>query len=588
MRQLFGKRTILSVATLVALSAGAAQAQQSDPLYRYQWHLMNYGQAVLGDTKPTFAVDLGIDDLHDYNIRGKGVVVGVLDEGVDIHHADLAANVVPNGSKNFDPGRPEHDPTPTTPDYGHGTSVAGIIAAVGWNGIGVRGVAPSARLKSFNGFGDVSTSLSEDKIFYAWWNGAEAQDVDISSNSWGVGSGSPQTFSESQVDAYEKPMAAARNGRGRVYVKAAGNNNLQRDSFFGRIKCAQAILDANVGCVQTGLDPRNNLFGVMTIASVDATGKRAVYSSAGSALWVSGLGGEFGGERAVLSEATRTRLAETFGDAAIVSPAIVTTDPSGCAMGYNREDAEAFNRLDHAASAIDASCDYNGTMSGTSAAAPTVSGVAALVLQANPKLGAREVKYILATTARQVDKDQPDVKHANGTLLVPGWRKNAAGHFFSNWYGFGLVDATAAVELAGRFKSLPALVDSGWQRVAPAQAVAIGGAGAPAKLQIAIDRDIGKIEGVQLGLATNYSSSSNTPFPLQIVLVSPKGTRSTIVPAMTSVSSSAFKLDFAASNAFLDEPAKGTWTLEIADVPLAANAAAKGKLNSFKIRVLGH
>lgn len=93
---------------------------------------------------------------------------------------------------------------------------------------------------------------------------------------------------------------------------------------------------------------------------------------------------------------------------------------------------------------------------------------------------------------------------------------------------------------------------------------------------------------MQLGLATNYSSSSNTPFPLQVVLISPKGTRSTIVPAMTSVSSSAFKLDFVSSNAFLDEPAKGTWTLEIADVPLAANAAAKGKLNSFKIRVLGH
>ncbi|ALN60816.1 MULTISPECIES: S8 family serine peptidase [Lysobacter] len=587
MRQLFGKRTILGVATLAALSAGAAQAQQGDPLYRYQWHLMNYGQAVLGDTKPTVAVDLGIDDLHDYNIRGKGVVVGVLDQGVDIHHADLVANVVPNGSKNFDPGRPEHDPTPTTPSYGHGTSVAGIIGAVGWNGIGVRGVAPGARLKSFNGFGDVSTSLSEDKIFYAWWNGAEAQDVDVSNNSWGVGSGSPQTFSENQVDAYEKPMAAARNGRGRVFVKAAGNNYLQRDVGGSRPKCAQVIIDANVGCVQTGLDPRNNLFGVMTIASVDASGRRAVYSSAGSALWVSGLGGEFGAERDVLSDATQTLYRGYFGDA-IYSPAIVTTDPSGCAMGYNREDAEAFNRLDHATSAIDASCDYNGTMSGTSAAAPTVSGVAALVLQANPKLGVREVKYILATTARQVDKDQPDVKHANGTLLVPGWRKNAAGRLFSNWYGFGLVDATAAVELAGRFKPLPALVDSGWQRVAPAQAVAIGGAGAPAKLQIAIDRDIAKIEGVQLGLATDYSSASNTPFPLQVVLISPKGTRSTIVPAMTSVSSSAFKLDFVSSNAFLDEPAKGTWTLEIADVPLAANAAAKGKLNSFKIRVLGH
>lgn len=588
MRQNFGKRTALSLAVLAIAYGSAAQAQQGDPLYRYQWHLMNYGQAVLGDSKPVFAVDLGIDDLHDYNIRGKGVVVGVLDQGVDIRHADLAANMVPNGSKNFDPGRPEHDPTPTTAGNAHGHAVAGIIAAVGWNGVGVRGVAPNAKLKSFNGFGDVSTGLSDGEVEYAWWSGAEAQDVDISSNSWGSGGSSPQTFSENQVDAFEKPMAAARAGRGRIYVKAAGNNNLQRDTILGRIKCAQAILDANVGCVQTGFDPRNNLFGVMTIASVDATGKRAVYSSAGSALWVSGLGGEFGGERAVISEATRTRLATTFGEAAIISPAIVTTDLSGCAMGYNRTDAEAFNRLAYSTSTIEASCDYTGTMNGTSAAAPTVSGVAALVLQANPKLSVRDVKYILATTARQVDKDQPDAYHANGTLLVPGWRKNAAGHFFSNWYGFGLVDATAAVELASRFKSLPALADSGWLANAPAQAVAIGDAGAPAKLEITVNQDIRKIESVQLGLATNYSSSSNTPFPLQVVLVSPSGTRSTIVPAMTSVSSLAFKLDFISSNAFLDEPAKGTWTLEVADVPLAAGAASKGNLNSFKIRIRGH
>ena len=581
MHRSVGNTAVLSAAMSLALAAGTAQAQaaQGDPLYRYQWHLMNYGQSVLGDTKPTFAVDLGIDDLHDYNIRGKGVTVGVLDEGVEIGHPDLAANVVANGSKNFDPGAPEHDPTPTTAGNNHGTAVAGIIAAVGWNGIGVRGVAPAARLKSFNGFGDVDTAMTEDKIRYAWWDGAEAQDQDVSSNSWSsAGINEPRAYSEMQVEAYERPMSATRGGRGTVYVKSAGNYFQTRSRDGSRVTCAQAVRDSNVGCVQTGMDRRHNLFNVIVVAAVNAAGKRSSYSSAGSSVWVSGLGGEYGRQAAYSPGLSAVNY----------DPAIVTTDLSGCARG-NNVDGSTANALDSSASAIDNTCNYYARMNGTSAAAPTVSGVAALMLQANPKLSYRDVKYILATTARQVDPDQPAAVHANGTVMAPGWVANAAGRRFSNWYGFGLVDATLAVQTATRFKSLPALIDSGWQRVAADAPAAIGGAAAPARLQIALDRDIRKIEGVQVGWSTDYShTSSTTPFPLRVTLISPSRTRSTLMPAGGSMNSAAFGLDFFSSNAFLDEPARGDWTLEIVDVPLAAGAAAKGRLSSFKIRVLGH
>ena len=123
----------------------------------------------------------------------------------------------------------------------------------------------------------------------------------------------------------------------------------------------------------------------------------------------------------------------------------------------------------------------------------------------------------------------------------------------------------------------------------PQTGVAIGGAAAPARLQIPIGSDIRKIESVQLGWSTNYRHASSTrPFPVQVTLIAPSGTRSTVFPAMTRLNTTAFKADFFASNAFLDEAGQGTWTLEVADVPLAAGAAPSGNLASFKLRVLGH
>ena len=86
--------------------------------------------------------------------------------------------------------------------------------------------------------------------------------------------------------------------------------------------------------------------------------------------------------------------------------------------------------------------NFQSELEGTAFAAPLVSGVVALMLQANPRLGLRDVQEILAYTARQNDP------------LDPTWQINDAvnwnggGLHVSNDYGFGLVDAAAAVALA--------------------------------------------------------------------------------------------------------------------------------------------
>lgn len=413
--------------TLVGLASFAAQAAMpgnastgptDDPLVRYQWHVSNEGQAVIGDSRPVAGVNMDVDILHALHIRGKHVRIGVVDSGLEIRHEDLAANVIPNGSYNFMNG--SSDPTPSGPGYDHGTQVAGIVAAVGWNGHGGRGIAPDASLVGF-AFGEAS-SVTEAGIRYAWGDGPQSRVLDVFNFSFVNITPFYQDFPLQDQRSWDALMQSTRSGRGAIYVKSAGNSflNLRGQDQEGNVvdACGDAARTNSLGCGLANQDTFNNLFGTIAVASVDAVGKRAAYSSPGSALWVSGLDGLIGYQRAFYPNAAQ----DLGADAApfVYDPAIVTTDLSGCAAGSNVDhDSPAENALDTSASKIDPSCSYTATFNGTSAAAPTVAGVAALMLGVNPNLSARDVKYILAKTARQVDPGQPRVVY-QGSVVDPG------------------------------------------------------------------------------------------------------------------------------------------------------------------------
>jgi len=87
--------------------------------------------------------------------------------------------------------------------------------------------------------------------------------------------------------------------------------------------------------------------------------------------------------------------------------------------------------------------DCTATFGGTSSACPLVAGVIALMLQANPNLTWLDVQHILVQTADQNDPTDPD------------WTVNGAGLLINHKYGFGRVNATAAVQSAISFPSLP-------------------------------------------------------------------------------------------------------------------------------------
>ncbi|WP_414487820.1 S8 family serine peptidase [Stenotrophomonas maltophilia] len=577
-------RLALATALVLGSLAVTAQAQQADPLAGIQWHLLNTGQAVQGDTRPVAGNDLNVDGLFRNGIRGEGVIIGIVDDGLQIAHPDLAANVAAVAGKNF--ANNSNNPSPSAPDVdNHGTMVGGIAGAVGANGVGVRGVAPAATLKGFNVLASDASGSQTANIEYSWWDGAEAADVQVFNNSWGAGPGNPNlpfAFSENDIRAYEQALSGTRGGSGGIYVKSAGNNFNNASISQTQDVCTTDTKNRGTGCVPAGRDPRNNLFNVITVGAVRADGVRSSYSSTGAALWVSAFGGEYGWQRQVVPGQPAVRY----------DPAIVTTDVTGCAQGSNKN-ASLRNTLDGNQSAVNSTCNYTAKMNGTSASAPMVSGVAALVLETNPNLTYRDVKYILATTATRNHPNQPAVTLADGRTLVPGWTVNAANRAYSNWYGFGVVNAARAVQVAENFQSLGPLVDSGWRNTT--RRVAIGNtSAAAARLTVQLANVARNVESVQLGFRVNHSNTRQ----LQFVLVSPSGTRSVVQPAFTSIGSGLSgsvaiqrnftNWDLLSSNAFLDETGNGTWTLEVTDMGQSANAASRGSLEFFKIRVLGH
>lgn len=152
----------------------------------------------------------------DEGYRGQGVVVAVVDEGVDLTHPDLQANLWsnPNPNSSTCPGLHGYDFVDDDPDPsdsgGHGTHVAGTIAAAA-DGRGVVGVAPEAKLMVLRGlgyFGGTNFMLVR-ALKYAADCGAK-----VVNNSWGSGARSK---------AYEDVLRYG-TGKGVIYVFSAGNS----------------------------------------------------------------------------------------------------------------------------------------------------------------------------------------------------------------------------------------------------------------------------------------------------------------------------------------------------------------------------
>lgn len=567
-------------------AGGLTKSDFTDPLYPHQWHLANSGQSNFSSEGGTSGIDLNIGNLFMHGSTGQGVKVMVLDDGIDIRHPDLAANVDSRRLFNFDTRAVDpDDPTPTNPEDAHGTAVAGIIAAVAENGIGGRGVAPEARLGGAN-FLDCGPrcEAGDPKMTIEAFGGAPfSADSWVFNGSFGI---APPVPIEGDIDVEKAPIAGLANlrgGKGALLIKSAGND-FESFSVGGEDpkQCGPAN-QHGLSCQNPSFDLTNTMPQVVVIGAVNARGVKSSYSTAGAAVMVAGLGGEYG--RAEPSSAAEA------------GPAIMTTDLSGCAMGYSRaglEDSKYGNDFNRPGTSINTQlnpqCDYVSTMNGTSASAPTVTGVVALMLQANPQLTWRDIRRILVRTSRRVDAAQAPVTLAladGGYVAEPGWVRNGAGRWFSNWYGYGLVDATAAVDAARATSThlSGVMASSGWMTDKPASALPIPVASAVG-LTRAVAVDAMTVEAVQLRLAIGGDARLGD---LGIELISPSGTRSVLMTAHNAFQATTVASQLTlASSAFYDEPAHGTWTLRIVDVNGRGDAGTQALLEHWSLRIYGH
>ncbi|NER38577.1 MAG: S8 family serine peptidase [Oscillatoria sp. SIO1A7] len=556
---------------------GFAPVPNNDPLI---------GVALLGQSSSTEAMErdplTGVSTLADSadpNIRqawklatGKDTIIGIVDNGVQSSHPDLATNYLEDLSADFNedfdslepgentttaeeqgwgwvwspyqggwlwrftPGRnyrgwgwgwtsePSSDPQALAPEQ-HGTAVAGITSGSGNNNEGRSGVAPDSHWANLS---LTAEDITDRQIAAALSH--ENQEIDIYNNSWKPGSAKFSTPLSSL--ALEEGTSNGRDGLGNIYVFAGGN-----DGLLGENVNYNSLASSRYS---------------IAVAAIDANGEQASYSEPGASLLVSAYSGSS------------------------------TTDLTGEA-GYS-------------------SGNYTDNFGGTSAAAALTSGVAALMLDANANLTWRDLQHIFVETAQQNDAADED------------WTTNGAGYFVNHKYGFGTVDAEAAVKAALNWTPVSEEVSfaSDWQQVNRAipdydttrllgsqvteliarERETLSDAEVEllhniprvgndffetSSIQVADDINI---EWVEVELDANHSLRGD----LKVTLVSPDGTESVLADLHGDPGDSSGEYKWAFTSArHWGESSVGEWTLKVSD----ERGEEVGTWNSWKLNIHG-
>ncbi|MEG4634857.1 S8 family peptidase, partial [Microcoleus sp. AR_TQ3_B6] len=199
----------------------------NDPGYPQLWGLNNTGQS--GGTPDA---DIDAPEAWDIQTGNPNQVIGVIDSGVDYNHPDLVNNIwtnpgeiagdgIDNDNNGFiddvrgwDFAYNDNDPMDV---FGHGTHVAGTIAAKGNNSVGVTGVAWNAKIMPLKFLNDSNYGYTSNAVLAL--NYATAKGVKLTNNSWGGG-----PYSQCLYDAINTA-----GQQGALFIAAAGNGSQNTD-----------------------------------------------------------------------------------------------------------------------------------------------------------------------------------------------------------------------------------------------------------------------------------------------------------------------------------------------------------------------
>ena len=366
----------------------------NDPLFAEQWPLYNdgsvYPEAVAG-------ADINIIPAWTKTAGRSDVIVAVVDEGVEYTHPDLAGNMWSGIGKNFC----DRDNDDITWGEGHGTHVAGTIAAVSNNGIGISGIAGGtgggngAKIMSCeifhptDGRYDANSNATADAIKYAADNGAV-----ICQNSWGYEAG---TMSLNQwinqdlavkeaIDYFIRYAGMSPDGETQTGPMAGGIVLFAAGNEYSRLASYPAAYEP---CI--------------SVAAISCAYEAAWYTNYGSTIDICAPGG---GEAA--NFVNNIGYDEGYN---------LSTLPT------NLKNGDRFTYTDYFGNKKTTTIDYVSTtvgygyMHGTSMACPHVSGVAALIVSqfGAPGFTNEQLKEKLFSTARDIDSYQGQVYDGSGT-----------------------------------------------------------------------------------------------------------------------------------------------------------------------------
>ena len=513
----------------------------SDPLFTNQWWLQNTGQ--FGGTP---GIDLNLTKVwEDYT--GTGVVAGIYDSGVQYDHPDLEANYDTALHITIDG---EVQDAYVSSGVSHGTNVAGMVAGVADNGLGIASAAYGATMAGYNVSSFLFAEVDDPNALAAEAYRAQAGTFDVTNHSYGGGFFVTNYLDPDKVqiaDAIAYAAADGRSGLGTVMVISNGNGRDDGD-------------DGNY----------NNLPNdrhVVAAAALDDDGQVTYYSSPGANLLV--------------------------GAAVDRDQGTATTNKTWTTTFTN--DNDVLNKLGSGSSDM---LGYSGEFNGTSAAAPATTGVIALMYEANADLGYRDVREILAHSARQTG--------GGGDYELYSWVTNGAGNWngggmhFSQDYGFGRVDGLAAVRLAESWERQQTSTNEA-SATASDETLDLeipDGDSSGVSTQFTITDDI-RVETVEAVIDFTYQDLRD----MKITLTSPSGTESVLLnrpkvvqlqfpddvsvneldPTTDEVNVSGTMGFRFTTNASWGESAAGTWTITASDVSTGNTAT----LNSYEVTVYG-
>jgi subtilisin family serine protease len=444
-----GEAQAVARAAATAAGAGAGPVPGQEPLADKQWGMRQIDATPSG----SYRVSQG----------RRGVLVGIMDTGVDASHPDIAPNFNRRLSVNFTTDIPLVDgpcevpscvDPPDVDEAGHGTHVAGIVAA-SLNGLGVSGVAPKVQLVNIRAGQDSGFFFLQptvDAMVYAGLVGIDVINMSFFTDPWLYNClDNPADSPEEQAEQRTIRVATQRainfaRARGVTPVGALGNQNTDLGNpTFDNISPdfppgSEKERTVDNSCITVPAETR----GVLAISALGQSLKKAHYSNWGiEQTDFSAPGGfsrdYFGSEQYLQPE---TRILSTY--PLNVLQADEEVDPNGIpTTPLVLRDCQG------------GTCAYYRYLQGTSMASPHAAGVAALIVATHGHrdarhggltLGPRAVERVLTRTAKQTPCPSPPVATYPDEDLGPEFDAVCEGTLARNgFYGRGIVNALTAV-----------------------------------------------------------------------------------------------------------------------------------------------